>query len=1636
MSNGQIGQDKKKIVFEEIPEDRQEGGVTFEEIAEPSVSETPSLEDLIGSINPELLRTISQAQATFAPEATFVSPEAFKETKPRGVGEKPGVITLDDVFNGEILSTLPIASRTVRDVSDFANFRATGIRSLKGPIGRGVVGGTVRMAMNMTEALIKKPAETVVSFITAIPLLTFKALQGFIEDTALPNITVAGNEDALELVREKFADIIGATPIIGGGRMSPDQMNEAHRGFKAVLAAAATGKLLFLGTESAALGFFMRIGVPAAQAAKRSKLLRLQISATGALGTFGAVGGDPEEMEKNFVAFALASIPLGLMFHTFGAIGRPTPKVNSLVRASEYQQQRAARPFNQETVVVPEVRIADPARLLGKGRDEPVRVPLGEEVVRPEVKEVTPIEEAATRLGVERKEAVSRTTGEVVGLVREEASKPGEVVGEIAPLELGPKEPKPLNPDVLAERLDNYVQHQGDEVAVIIQNLNNAESKMVVVPGAETPARALELAKEIAGEDVIVAVHLRPDGRFDVAVGKKGSSLDNSNNFKQFTSEGFFAGQKISVNGKDLVYIGKSGNQSFVRVAGDPRLVKINTKDIRKLKDVGTDVKSEVKVGTLKPLEDFAFTRPTERQNLGDITPTLFRETDVQGALELSPHGRVTAEQIDLHFSNTPDLALGQGANRGFLLEFDAAGINGRINTSKPAWEIAYNNGAAEFISALGESQSKFQRALKSITIRNDAKSSNVDTKRMNRTIESLKNDGWVETQTSDGHKLTRPKEIAKQSAEKQLEEVITPEEIEVFKSLREEVNPVEPSTEPKTFDQIRQEASTNGLELTRTAANTFVIRDRATGQELFAGPTKEDAEAFINNIGQDETMVFDGDIPIDIDIPGNVMPPPPPGLRVNEPFDFPPNTKVGTIVDLFQSLTPFITPFKDWAAAVDNILGTRILSEVYLRTQEPQGRSLSRAMPWLEKLKKIEKIAVDAGLSPQQMEQVFDYIQTRSPEDLRGSHLKGLGPLKNRSMTEDELSSADLLLELDVDTYRLYEYIRLRNQLFFAEAQSLKINIESLDPVIKKAIEDEIIDNKDMTPNEMAGVEIFDHIRAQDLNELALDVVTRLVEATKVGALSQADFAAKNNMSAAQIRIANEIVKLQDEIAAIPDVPIDDAQLIRGYMAHYAQHQTASPEGSILNQGGVSRDRAFVNSMIRSGETNVYDRNPIAVTARYIKNAFDAIEFNDAWNDAKRYVDKELGGQFGREGSVASWVAKSYLSDIRGIPDAATKFTQQVVDAFFKKMGWKIELNVRRDIVNTYLAMTNAAFMGARPGLAARDLMQLSIFHYSRFGGVVGKRTMRMLTLAWKLDQEGTKQLRDAGELPTIGIVEFETAKELEASAIGKTMKGLPAMTRKIAEVGLTASGQRNAYEFGYKGVLLEARETAMRELSNFVDGKITQEEAYKRIELDTYNLQTKKAFDAFVVNGEYERAANFLGQQTAREIMGVYGRANHPWGWGTNLGRLITHYGTWSSNALAFTLGGMSRGSKKQRAAFVARFAMTQAGLQAAGNSVGLNVHSWLVLPGLFFTGGPAVQTADLIITALTGYGVEKDMAKKRIMQLFPAWNDPRSMFIPFSYVVGDLVKTLDADNPIEFFGRAFSIPLKRGRSWLDDF
>ncbi|KKL24879.1 hypothetical protein LCGC14_2410920, partial [marine sediment metagenome] len=312
MPNGQTDQDEKKNPFQKETEIPEQGPSVFQretdvleapQVSQVGVPEIPFSEELeaLGTLDPEILKTISQAQATFAPEATFAFSGALMAPM-RNILARPGVITLDDVFSGELPPLMPIASSELGIGPSAAILAKSGI-----------VPGVIRGAMNMTKALAARPLETVLGFITAPATITYQGLRGFINDTALPNITIAGNEDALELVRDQLVSIVG--------EMSSEEQEEAHRAFAGLLASIAVGGTLFRTLGRPSFQIARQIGAEKATALKQAKLIRAKVTGVTSLGVFGAVGGEPTEKEKNFVMFALAAIPLGLTFHAFKSIG-------------------------------------------------------------------------------------------------------------------------------------------------------------------------------------------------------------------------------------------------------------------------------------------------------------------------------------------------------------------------------------------------------------------------------------------------------------------------------------------------------------------------------------------------------------------------------------------------------------------------------------------------------------------------------------------------------------------------------------------------------------------------------------------------------------------------------------------------------------------------------------------------------------------------------------------------------------------------------------------------------------------------------------------------------------------------------------------------------------------------------------------------------------------------------------------------------------------------------------------------------------------------------------------------------------------------------------------------------------------
>lgn len=144
--------------------------------------------------------------------------------------------------------------------------------------------------------------------------------------------------------------------------------------------------------------------------------------------------------------------------------------------------------------------------------------------------------------------------------------------------------------------------------------------------------------------------------------------------------------------------------------------------------------------------------RPGEnfRRPLAEFGPTVYRETGAREANMV--FGRTMADMTPdrPYFANTPELALGQGKNKGILMEFDTEPLQGNVNISKPTWEPLYRQGQAEFIGNLNK-QEAYRKALKAVTIKPDFTADKVEQAQMRNAIGDLKEKGWTETQNTDG---------------------------------------------------------------------------------------------------------------------------------------------------------------------------------------------------------------------------------------------------------------------------------------------------------------------------------------------------------------------------------------------------------------------------------------------------------------------------------------------------------------------------------------------------------------------------------------------------------------------------------------------------------------------------------------------------------------------------------------------------------------------------------------------------------------------------------------------------------------------------------------------------------------------
>lgn len=151
--------------------------------------------------------------------------------------------------------------------------------------------------------------------------------------------------------------------------------------------------------------------------------------------------------------------------------------------------------------------------------------------------------------------------------------------------------------------------------------------------------------------------------------------------------------------------------------------------------------------------------RPVPTSNyltsLSAYTPRLYRETNIERALQFV--GQVTTDMTgEMHFAETPDMALGQGDNSGVLIELDSQPLQGTINLRKPGLSSAFENRRGEFIAKNNE-QELYRDAVVAITLKDDAKASRSLMSAIHGSLAQLERSGWTKEVVDGGVRYSRP---------------------------------------------------------------------------------------------------------------------------------------------------------------------------------------------------------------------------------------------------------------------------------------------------------------------------------------------------------------------------------------------------------------------------------------------------------------------------------------------------------------------------------------------------------------------------------------------------------------------------------------------------------------------------------------------------------------------------------------------------------------------------------------------------------------------------------------------------------------------------------------------------------------
>src|SRR6266540_1273609 len=712
---------------------------------------------------------------------------------------------------------------------------------------------------------------------------------------------------------------------------------------------------------------------------------------------------------------------------------------------------------------------------------------------------------------------------------------------------------------------------------------------------------------------------------------------------------------------------------------------------------------------------------------------------------------------------------------------------------------------------------------------------------------------------------------------------------------------------------ELSQLATTNGMYVERANGSIFV-RDAQTGTQLGHFLTSEEAKNFVNTADQamGTDLIGDNGVPPGV-AKGLIAPQPDPNGPHTSTFNYQKDGPLAQFRHWFNTTLPgrLVTKPREVMIALDSQLGTQFNSQVWHPLQEAFRRKYAFMHEDMRRIAGISRLA--KGLKPDQYDAITSALETRSAEEM----VKAGTGLFKRGFTDKEIAGARWFADHQIDVKKAFAYYRgLKN---------LERRMGDTGPRVDEAVK-RLQVNLNMDENHLEAARVLGRVLAINKpGELSIYGIVRLADAIAGGTLEPEAYMQREKFTPQQRKVYDELKSYYKQIA--PKFNIPEEQQLQGYMPHLRIYK----DDVIF----VGRDNApvFTSELLRTGEMDEFDRDPINVAVRYTNSGYNNLYTKQALEKAYDYVNEATARLPERE-MIRKIIVNDYIDQLRGVPHDTSKWAQKTLNGMLKRLEVKSSVDTRRDLVNTFLSLTSSATIGFRPMQGIRDFHNLISLYYSRFGE---RRTAAMLTQMARVtpdDLKAAKIIKEVvpgestgaaltreGQIPTMGAINIVTPQERLANSISGRTQPVREFIQKTGEAGIKWGLQHTIYKWAHSAVYLETYTRALKEIGkmeggSYGAGDAAKVKAYDKLFMNSYDPPVQQFFDQLVREGRFREAADFLGKATSYETVSVSGLANHPLGWGTNTGRILGQFGSWPVWARSQLMRLASRGTARERA------------------------------------------------------------------------------------------------------------------------